>query len=466
MPFSVTGAAVALPSMAAHLGASVGTAQWMLNAFNITFAALPLAAGGLADRLGRRRVLLTGIAVVGVMSLLVALSPSMVLVDLARAIQGCGAATVLAAGAAVLAEATSGRRRQLAFGILGTSFGTGLAIGPLAAGALVQLAGWRSVFLLVAVMSVPIWLVATRAGESRDPARRKLDLAGVATFTAGLGCLSYAFVQAAAAGWTAPGTLLLLAAAIALTALFAVLEIRRADRAMFDVRLFAKPEFVAVVCQPFTVTLGFVILLIYLPAYLQGVAGQSTFSSGLLLLPMTAPVLLLPLAAGWMAARTSVRTVLTAASLMIALGALLLTTLHSDGSWLALALPLLPFGAGVGLAFGVMDNAAISTVPVHNAGAAAGIFNTMRITGESVAVAGAAALLTTLTAGQLGQHGVAAASAVRLAGLAVQGQVAQPDRAGLASDLTAAFHVLGIVLAILSTIGAVLTYLALAPRRR
>nr|WP_279583317.1 MFS transporter [Fodinicola feengrottensis] len=219
LPFSVTGAAVALPSMAAHLGASVGTAQWMLNAFNITFAALPLAAGGLADRLGRRRVLLTGIAVVGVMSLLVALSPSMVLVDLARAIQGCGAATVLAAGAAVLAEATSGRRRQLAFGILGTSFGTGLAIGPLAAGALVQLAGWRSVFLLVAVMSVPIWLVATRAGESRDPARRKLDLAGVATFTAGLGCLSYAFVQAAAAGWTAPGTLLLLAAAIALTAL-------------------------------------------------------------------------------------------------------------------------------------------------------------------------------------------------------------------------------------------------------
>lgn len=465
LPFSVTGAAVALPSMAAQLGSSVGAAQWMLNAFNITFAALPLAAGSLADRFGRRRVLLAGIALVGALSLLVALTASTAEVDAARLVQGGGAAAVLASGAAVLAHSTSGRRRQLAFGILGTSFGAGLAIGPLLAGALVEAAGWRSVFLLVAAMSVPAWLGATRAPESRNPDQPALDVAGLVTFTAGLACLSFAFVQAGAAGWSAPGTLLLLVAAVALVALFAVVELRLGNRAMFDVRLFRRPELVAVVCQPFTVTLGFVVLLVYLPAYLQGVAGRTVLASGLLLLPMTAPVLLLPLAAAQLAARTSVRAVLVGASALIVVGSLLLTTLHSSGSWPALALPLLPFGAGVGLAFGVMDNAAVSTVPVENAGAAAGIFNTMRITGESVAVAGAAALLTTLTTARLSDSGLSPGSATRIAGQAVQGEVAGAHRAALAAGFTGAFHTLGLILAALSTLGAVLTYVALAPRR-
>jgi len=148
---------------------------------------------------------------------------------------------------------------------------------------------------------------------------------------------------------------------------------------MLDVRLFRRPEFVAVVCQPFTVTLGFVILLVYLPAYLQGVGTRSAADSGLLLLPMTAPVLLLPLIASYLAARSSARALLTGASALIVAGALLLVTLRSNGSAIGLALPPLPLGAGVGLAFGIMDNAAVSTVPVQNAGAAAGIFNTMRI---------------------------------------------------------------------------------------
>ncbi|KJS58652.1 arabinose ABC transporter permease [Streptomyces rubellomurinus] len=467
LPFSVTGAAVALPSMASALDSSAGSGQWMLNAFNIGFAALPLAAGSLADRYGRRRVLLAGIAVVGVMSLLVALAPSMPVVDAVRAIQGCGAAAVLAAGSAVLAGATSGRRRQLAFGILGTAFGVGLAIGPPAAGALVEAAGWRSVFLLVAVMSLPAALCAARAPESRSPDRSGLDLAGLAVFTAGLAVLSFAFVEATTAGWAAPATLGLFAAAVLLVALFAVVELRRGDRALFDVRLFGRPEFLAVVCQPFTVTLGFVILLVYLPTYLQGAAGRDTLTSGLLLLPMTVPVLLLPLAAGRLAARTSLRAVLTSASVLISIGSLLLVTLDDGGSWPALALPLLPFGAGVGLAFGVMDNAAVGTVPVENAGAAAGIFNTMRIAGESVAVAGAAAVLTALTAARLHDSGLTPGTAAELAAQAVvQGQVPAPQHAAVAAGFTGAFHLLGLGLAALSALGAVLTHRALAPKER
>lgn len=457
LPFSVTGSAIALPNMAADLGSSVSTGQWMLNAFNITFAALPLAAGSLADRFGRRRVLLIGIGLVGAMSLLIALSPSMALVDAARAVQGCGAAAVLASGAAVLAHSTSERRRQLAFGILGTSFGSGLAIGPLLAGALVGVAGWRAVFVLVAAMSAVAWMSARRAPESRNPEQPPVDVAGLVTFTASLTSLSFAFVQAAAAGWTSPATVALLALAVGLLVVFVTVESRLAGRAMFDIRLFRRSEFLAVVCQPFTVTLGFVILLIYLPSYLQGVGGQTTLASGLLLLPMTAPVLILPIFAGKLAARTSMRAVLTGASVLIAVGALLLTTLSSDGSWLGLAIPLLPFGAGVGLAFGVMDNAAVSTVPVENAGAAAGIFNTMRITGESVAVAGAAALLTTVVAAGIPDP--------NLAGEAIQGHVSAIHHTELATGFTHAFHILGLALAALSTVGAFLTYRALRTRQ-
>jgi MFS family permease len=185
----------------------------------------------------------------------------------------------------------------------------------------------------------------------------------------------------------------LLGAAIALVVVFALIEIRLAERAMLDVRLFRRPEFVAVVCQPFTVTLGFVILLIYLPAYLQGVGARST------------------------------------------------------------------------LAFGVMDNAAVSTVPARNAGAAAGIFNTMRSAGESIAVAGAAAWLTTLTGIHLRNGGLDAHTATQLAGQAVQGHPSANHHATLAAGFTSAFHALGLGLAALSTLGAVLTYLALAPNR-
>lgn len=462
LPFSVTGAAVALPQLSATLHASVTEAQWTLNTFNITFAALPLAAGTIADRFGRRRVLLISIMLVGFAAALVAAAPSTTLVNVARTLQGCGAAGVLASGAAILAHATSGRRRQIAFGVLGTSFGTGLAVGPMLAGALAQTWGWRAVFVLIAVLSIPAWAFATRAPESHDPEHPGLDWPGLTAFTASLTILSVAFVRAGVHGWAQPTTLALFGTAVALLVGFVGIELQQGPRAMFDVRLFAKPAFVAVVCQPFTVTLGFVILLVYLPAYLQGAGGHSLTASGLLLLPMTAPVLVLPLVASFIAARTSLRAVLTAASLLIAVGAALLTTVTDHSSWLVLAGPLLPFGIGVGLAFGVMDNAAVSTVPVASAGAAAGMFNTMRITGESVAVSAAAALLVTLTARHLTAPGI---DANDVAGQAVQGHLDPAHRTALVDGVTDAFHAMGVGLAILSTIGALVTFVALNPAR-
>jgi predicted MFS family arabinose efflux permease len=452
LPFSVTGAAVALPALSAQLGSAIGATQWVQNAFNLTFASMALACGSLADRFGRRRVLLAGIGTVAGMALLIALSSSLPLIDVLRAAQGCGGAAVLASGAAVLAHAATGRRRQLAF-------------GPVVAGALVDAAGWRAVFFAVAAVALAALLCAHRAPESRNPAAAPLDWAGLTTFTAGLASVSFVFVGATTRGWASAAAVVPLLAAVMLLAAFVVVEARDVRRAMFDVRLFRRADFVAVVCQPFAVTLAFVVLLVYLPPYLQGLTGRDVLSSGLLLVPLTVPVLVTPLLGGWLGARTSLRAVLTLAAVLNAAGCLGLLTLTPHTTWLGLAGPLLLCGLGVGLAFGVMDNAAVSTVPVANAGAAAGIFNTVRLAAESIAVAGAAAVLTNSTAAALRRDGVPGGRAGEIAGHAVQGLVDGAAAGPVGAALTSAFHLVAVGLAALSLVGAALTYRALRPGR-
>jgi MFS family permease len=466
LPFSVSGTAVALPALARDLGAPVDQTQWVQNAFNLTFAALAMASGSLADRFGRRRVLQTAIATVGTTALLIAVCNSLPVINVLRAVQGCGAAAVLAAGGAVLANAArTDRDRTLAFTTLGTAFGAGLALGPTVAGFLVAVAGWRGVFVVVAAAAAAAWGLSWQAGETRNPRFHRLDMPGLITFSASLACVSLVFADATVHGWDSPATWLPFIAAVLLMVVFVVIEARHPETAMFDVRLFRQARFVALVCQPFAVTLGFVILLVYLPPYLQGVGAHSVVTSGLMMLPLTLPVLIMPIIGGRLAARTSTRLVLVSAAILEAVGALTLLTLAPTNSALQLCGPLLLFGIGVGLAFGVMDNAAIGAVPVENAGAASGIFNTMRLAGESIAVAAAIAVLTTVAGSHLRALPHPPARATELAGQAVQGQIASSYRETLASGLTSGFHLIALVLAAVCAAGAILTFVSLKQRR-
>jgi hypothetical protein len=188
-------------------------------------------------------------------------------------------------------------------------------------------------------------------------------------------------------------------------------------------------------------------------------------------------VLTLPLVAGRIAARVPLRVMLAASSALIATGSLWLIVLQPSSGPTGLIGPLLVFGIGVGSAFGVMDNAAVSVVPVERAGVASGIFNTMRITGESIAIAGAGALLASLASGRL--HGVvpglSSAQEQKLAGDALQGRLADSLNALPAGSRAAATHAVGqaltssmhtafIVLAVLALVGAATTYLVVRDR--
>jgi EmrB/QacA subfamily drug resistance transporter len=473
VPLAVTGPALALTSMATDLAAGVEGVQWVLNAYNVTFAASLLAAGGIADRIGRRRVLVAGTAVYAAMSLVTAVSTSILVVDLARAVQGIGSAGILTAGAAILAATFDGPARARAFGVLGTAFGAGLALGPLLAGVLVDLAGWRSVFLLNLLIAAVVLALCPRVPESRTPTTGPVDWGGAATFSIGLFLMALGFVQGPVSGWGSPLTIGAFVGAALFVALFVVAE-KRAVNPTFDLSLFRRPSFVAVMSQPFTIVFGFVILVVFLPPYLQGVDGYSASAAGALLLPLMVPVFLLPVLVGRFAAKVPLRYLLATSSLLIAAGSLWLLTLEPGMGPVALAGPLLVFGLGVGSAFGVMDNAAVSSVPVEQAASAAGMFNTIRITGESVAVAAAAALLGSVTLAGLRDAGpgLAPGQAEAIAGQSAQGRIAeavagvpagQQDGVLTAAvdGVTTALHVAFGGIAALALAGAIVTLLLL-----
>ncbi len=261
VPLAVTGPALALTSMGGDLSASVSGLQWVLNAYNVTFAASLLAAGGLADRFGRRRVLAAGTAIYTAMSLVTGLSGSILVVDIARAVQGIGSAGILTAGAATLAATFEGPARAKAFGVLGTAFGCGLALGPLAAGLPVDVAGWRSVFLLNVVLGAIVLVLAPKLTESRSEATGPLDLGGLVTFSLSLFLLAMGFVQGPVSGWGSAVTIGSFVGAAVFMALFVVAE-QRAKNPTFDLSLFRRPTFVVVMSQPFTIVFGFVILVV------------------------------------------------------------------------------------------------------------------------------------------------------------------------------------------------------------
>jgi EmrB/QacA subfamily drug resistance transporter len=472
LPMTVTGPAVALTDLTVDLRASVAAGQWVQNAYGVTFAAFLLAAGALGDRFGRRRVLAAGIMLFSACSGICAAASSVLVIDIARAVQGIGAAGILTSGAAIFAAAFTGPARARAFGVLGASFGCGLALGPIVAGALLTVLNWRAVFGVNVVIGLIALALVPRVPESSDPGATRVDWSGLALFSASLAGLAFTFVAGPQQGWLSTAVLWPLLGAVAALAAFVLVENRSAEP-MFDLSLFRRPSFVAVVCQPFTITFGFVVLLVYLPPYLQGVGGQSATSAGALLLPLTVPVLALPLVAGRLAARVPLRVMLASSSLLIAAGSLWLVTLDPGDTWRSLAGPLIVFGIGVGSAFGVMDNAAVSVVPVERSGVASGMFNTMRITGESIAIAAGGAVLSSLTlsdltgrAAGLGEHARAAAGAAtqgRLAGALDQVPSAQRPATldAIAQSLTSAMHIAVLVLSALALIGALVTYLAI-----
>ncbi|WP_433224057.1 MFS transporter [Microtetraspora malaysiensis] len=401
VPVTATGTAEALGDIGADLRADLASTQWVVNAFFLTFAALMACTGSLADRIGRRRVFIGGLALFAAAMLLAGAAQDIGVLILARALAGAGAAATTTGGSALLAHAFPGRvSRSRAFAWFGTTIGLGLAFGPLIAGALVTAIGWRSLFTAAALVLLPILPATALLTESRAPARGPVDWGGAITFTLGLTAFTFAVVEGPALGWTHPGVTGGFVACAVLLAAFAMIE-RRHPAPLVDLSLLARPRFVAISSMPFLLAFGFVAPTIVLPPYLMATLGYSARQAGLALILLTGPTLIVPPITGVMARRLSQRALLVTTLLLVGAGTGLLALLPAGSGPAQLAAPLLIIGIGFGVSLAVMDGAAISSVDASQAGMAAGLFNTARITGEVVAIAVLGAVLSTLTQASL-----------------------------------------------------------------
>lgn len=397
MPLSFTGPALALPAIARALGGSPLALAWVTNAFMLAFGSCLLVAGTLADRYGRKRVFVCGTLGFALSSIVAALAPSLPALDLARALQGVAGAAALSAGAAALAQAFDGDARTRAFSLLGTTFGVGLAFGPVVAGTLVAHFGWRAVFAMVTLVTVLASAVGAKCmRETRDPLANRVDWPGAATFTCALALFTYAVLRAPDSGWTSLPVFELLAASAAAAAAFVAIELR-AGRPMLDLMLLRYPRFVGVQCLAAAPAYSYVVLLVLLPVRLIGIEGFDSVTAGRMMFALSAPMLVVPLAAAWLARSIAPGIVSGVGLLLCACGQLWLAQCAPGQPIGNLLAAMVVIGTGVSLPWGLMDGLAVSVVPKERAGMAAGIFNTTRVAGEGVALAVVAALLANFT---------------------------------------------------------------------
>ncbi|MFC8566686.1 MFS transporter [Streptomyces sp. NPDC057245] len=425
MTLVVTGPSVAVPDISADLDSSLSAAQWVVDGYMLTASSSLAAMGSLADRIGHRRMFTFGMAFFAFWMAVSGLSNSILLLDLARAVAGFGSGAALASITAIVAQSFDDSARAKAFGLFGTFLGAGLAFGPMFGGALVNLWGWRSVFLVLAGASALVLLATPLLPSPRPNRGQRFDWSGTFAFSVGVALLVLALVEGPARGWTDPAVLGSLAGFVVLMAAFAAIE-RRSDNPMFDLGLFANPRFLAVCLVPLVLAFSFVALVIVLPPYLTSAGGLSAFRIGLTLLLLTGPSLVVPAVTGVVAPKVSQRTLFVLLLCFSAVGAAWLTVIEPDSTTLALAGPLLCLGIGYGISLGILDGAAVSAVEPERMGMAAGMFNTVRLTSDAVSMAGLGALVTVLTKNALdsGAVGTYPGGADDLTSRALQGSLA------------------------------------------
>jgi EmrB/QacA subfamily drug resistance transporter len=388
----VTVVNVALPAIEDDLGAGFSELQWVIDAYALTLAVTLLSAGSLADRIGRRRVFVAGVVLFTAASAACAAAWSPAALDLARGIQGIGAAAMFATSLALLAEEYRGSDRGRALGIWGAVSGAALAIGPLIGGALVDGLGWRWIFWLNLPAGAALALLAVRKlRESRDPAAGRVDLPGAAAFSAGVFLLVLALIRGNPDGWGSPLVLAgLIGGPLALAA-FVAIELR-VPHPMLDVRLFRRRAFAGTAMVAFVQSVALYPMFLFLAIYFQDVLGYSPFETGLRLLPVTVTLFVLAPISGRLTSRVSLRTLLTAGLVLIGAGLLLMHGLEEGDDWTALLAGLMVGGAGIGVISPALAAAMVGVLPVERSGLSSGINNTFRQVGIAAGIAGLGAI--------------------------------------------------------------------------
>ncbi|MYR42672.1 DHA2 family efflux MFS transporter permease subunit [Streptomyces sp. SID5910] len=390
----------ALPDMQHRLDTGLTGLQWIVDAYVLLVAMLLLSGGVFADRFGRKRVYLSGVAVFTAASVLCAVAPSAGWLVAGRVLQGIGAAALSPASLALLVAAHPAPQERIrAIGLWAGLSGIGLAAGPVAGGVLTQAFGWPAIFLV----NVPIGLVLLAAGhrvlgESRNPDARALDLPGTLLSVLGVGTLAWALIEGGARGWTSPVILAGFAAAALLLGAFAAVE-RRRPAPMLPLALFRRRLFT--VSNAAMVVVGFALMgsSFFFSQFFVYVQGSSVLRAGLQTLPATLAMVVVSPFAGRLAARYGYRPLVTGGLALAGLGLLALGAVHADTGYAHVWWRLATVGVGFALAMSPLTGAAIQAVDPAEGGLASGISSTARQIGAVLGVAVLGAVVRTRQSG-------------------------------------------------------------------
>ena len=389
----------AMPAIAGDLHIGLSGGQWVVDAYTLSLAALVLSAGSLADRLGRRRVLVAGLVLFSAASLACAAATGIGVLVVARALQGAGGAALFAVSLPLIGSAfVLEKARARALAIYGATIGAAFVVGPLLGGVLTEHLGWRWIFLV----NVPVGLAClalTAAGvrESRDANPRRLDVAGLLLLCAALFLAVLGLLRGNADGWTSARVLGSLGLAAVAMAAFVVVE-ARAGEPMLPLSMFANRAFTATQLAAFAISSSFFAVFLYLTLYLQGVLGLSPVAAGAVYLPGTVVMFVVSGATAGLLDRIRADVALTASLLLVGAGLALMVVGGLHSSWGAIVPGFVLAGIGTGVFNPVMSGLVLAESAAERHGLATGINDSFRQTGIAVGIAGLGALFPTVSA--------------------------------------------------------------------
>ena len=403
---------LALRTIRDDLHTSLTDLQWTLDAYTVVIASLLMLAGSVADRLGRRRVFQTGLAVFSVASLLCSLAPTLGWLVGFRALQAVGGSMLNPVAMSIITNVfTEPRERARAIGVWGGVVGLSFGLGPVVGGALIGSIGWRAIFWInVPIGIAALVLTAVFVPESRAARPRRLDPVGQVLVMLLLGGLTFAIIEAPRVGWLSPSTGIAAGIAIVAGAVLVRYEPRRAQP-LVDLRFFRSVPFtgatVIAVCA-FAASAGFLFLT---GLYLQEVRGLSPLVAGCCLLPHAAMTGLFGPISGRLVGTVGPRRPLLLAGGLLAIGAVLLGLWSADEPYVLLIASFAVFAAGFGLVNAPITYTAVSGMPREQAGVAAAVASTSRQVGAALGVAVIGSVFAAGVGGQLGAELVAASRA-------------------------------------------------------
>ncbi|MFD3518710.1 MFS transporter [Streptomyces sp. NPDC058657] len=378
---------LATPFLSEDLKPSGTQLLWIGDVYSFVIAGLLVSMGSLGDRIGRKKLLLTGAVAFGAVSVLNAYASSPEMMILARALLGVAGATLMPSTLALIRNIFHDpRERSLAVGIWGAAASAGAAVGPVVGGFLLEHFWWGSVFLInLPVMAVLVVVGIKLLPESKDPHPGPWDLLSVALSLVGMVAVVYAIKEAAVHGfrWDIAA-----AAAVGVAALYWFVRRQRTlESPLLDMRLFEHRGFSGAVLADLLTILGLAGLVFFLSQFLQLVQGRTPLNAGLIELPAAVGAVIAGLAAGFFARRVSVRAAVSGGLVAVGLALAACTVFTADTGEIALGSALFLGGLGAGLAFTVTADVILSSVPKEQAGAASAVSETAYELGAALGIA-------------------------------------------------------------------------------